>query len=219
MTDIVRAAVMAAPRAPIELRELPWPALEPGAAMLRTTYSEVCGTDVHLHHGKLSGVPYPIVPGHVSVGRLAAIRGEVRDVHGAPFVEGDLVTFLDVHETCGRCYECLVTKQTTRCPHRKVYGITYGVTDGPLGGWADHIWMKPGVKLLRFPEHVDPTTFIAGGCGLVTSVHAVERGEVRLGHSVAVLGAGPVGIAAAALARLSGANPVIVIGEIGRAHV
>jgi L-iditol 2-dehydrogenase len=212
MTDIVRAAVMAAPRAPIELRELPWPTLEPGAAMLRTTYSEVCGTDVHLHHGKLSGVPYPIVPGHVSVGRLAAIRGEVRDVHGAPFVEGDLVTFLDVHETCGRCYECLVTKQTTRCPHRKVYGITYGVTDGPLGGWADHIWMKPGVKLLRFPEHVDPTTFIAGGCGLVTSVHAVERGEVRLGHSVAVLGAGPVGIAAAALARLSGANPVIVIG-------
>ena len=79
MTDIVRAAVMAAPRAPIELRELPWPALEPGAAMLRTTYSEVCGTDVHLHHGKLSGVPYPIVPGHVSVGRLAAI-GQVREI-------------------------------------------------------------------------------------------------------------------------------------------
>ena len=213
MTDIVRAAVMTAPHAPIELRELPWPKLEAGSAMLRTKYSEVCGTDVHLHHGRLRGVPYPIIPGHVSVGEIAAIRGELRDVHGKPFKEGDLVTFLDVHETCGTCYECLVTKQTTRCPKRKVYGISYGVADGPLGGWADHIWMKPGVKLLRFPAGVDPALFIAGGCGLVTSIHAIERGEVRLGQSVAVLGAGPVGIAAAALARLSGAHPVVVIGD------
>ncbi|MBM4193991.1 MAG: zinc-binding dehydrogenase [Gemmatimonadetes bacterium] len=213
MPPAIRAAVMPAPHAPIELRELPWPELTPGSAMIRTRFSEVCGTDVHLHHGKLSGVPYPIIPGHVSVGELAAIRGTMRDVDGVAFKEGDMVTFLDVHETCGQCHACLVTKQTTRCPSRKVYGITYGVADGPLGGWADHIWMKPGIKLLRFPKGVDPALFIAGGCGLVTSVHAVERGEVRLGQSVAVLGAGPVGIAAAALARLSGAHPVVVIGD------
>jgi L-iditol 2-dehydrogenase len=72
--------------------------------------------------------------------------------------------------------------------------------------------MKPGVKLLRIPEGMDAASFIAGGCGLVTSVHAIERGEVRLGMSVAVLGAGPVGQAAVALARASGANPVIAIG-------
>jgi L-iditol 2-dehydrogenase len=208
----VRAAVMTAPDAPLELRELPWPELEPGSAMLRTLFSEVCGTDVHLHHGRLAGVPYPIVPGHVSVGHLAEIRGVINDIDGKPFHEGDLVTIIDVHETCGRCYECLVTKQTTRCPKRKVYGISYGVADGPLGGWADYIWMKPGVKLLRIPDGVDPVTFIAGGCGLVTSVHAIERGEVRLGSSVAVLGAGPVGQAAVALAKLSGAHPVIAIG-------
>jgi threonine dehydrogenase-like Zn-dependent dehydrogenase len=212
MTKTIRAAVMVAPRKPIEVRELPWPVLEPGAAMLKTLYSEVCGTDVHLHHGKLAGVPYPIVPGHVSIGHLAEIRGTVTDIEGKPFREGDLVTFLDVHETCGRCYECLVTKQTTRCPSRKVYGISYGTADGPLGGWAEHIWMKPGVKLLRIPKGVDPISFIAGGCGLVTAVHAIERGDVRLGSSVAVLGAGPVGQAAIALARLAGADPVIAIG-------
>jgi D-arabinose 1-dehydrogenase-like Zn-dependent alcohol dehydrogenase len=212
MTQTVRAAVMPAPNTPIELREIPWPTLEAGSAMLRTKYSEVCGTDVHLFHGKLRGVPYPIVPGHVSIGHLAEIRGAMTDLDGQAFKEGDLVTFLDVHETCGRCYECLVTKQTTRCPHRKVYGISYAASEGPLGGWADHIWMKPGVKLLRIPESIDPTTFIAGGCGLVTSMHMIERGDVRLGNAVAVLGAGPVGLASTALARMSGANPVITIG-------
>src|SRR5450759_2265559 len=145
----VLAAVMPAPHVPVELREFPEPALVPGSAMLRTLYSEVCGTDVHLLHGRLTGVPYPIIPGHVSVGYLTAIRGVVTDVEGRAFQEGDLVTFLDVHATCGRCYECLVTKQTTRCPHRKVYGVTYGAADGPLGGWADHIWMKPGVRIVR----------------------------------------------------------------------
>ncbi len=209
---MIRAAVIPRPGAPVELRELPRPVLEPGAALLRTLYSEVCGTDVHLQQGKLSGVPYPLIPGHVSIGHLEEIRGIVTDIEGEPFKEGDLVTFLDVHETCGRCYECLVTKQTTRCPKRKVYGITYGMNDGPLGGWATHIWMKPGVKMLRIPQGVDPATFIAGGCGLVTSVHAVERGQVALGNSVAVLGAGPVGQAAIALSRLSGAYPVIAIG-------
>jgi D-arabinose 1-dehydrogenase-like Zn-dependent alcohol dehydrogenase len=212
MPNVITAAIMRAPHAPIELGELPWPTLGLGAAMLRTLYSEVCGTDVHLHHGRLAGVPYPIIPGHVSVGHLSEIRGTITDIHGEPFREGDLVTFLDVHETCGHCYECLVTKQTTRCPARRVYGITYGVNDGPLGGWADHIWIKPGVRLLRVPKAVDPVQFIAGGCGLVTAVHAIERASLRLGDSAVVLGVGPVGQAALALARLAGAYPVIAVG-------
>lgn len=212
MTRSIRAAVMPAPHAAIELRELPWPVAAPGGAVLRTLYSEVCGTDVHLHHGRLAGVPYPIIPGHVSVGHLAEVHAPLRDLAGEPFREGDLVTYLDVHGSCGACHACLVDRQSTRCPSRRVYGITFGVADGALGGWADHIWMKPGTRLLRIPAGVDPVRFIAGGCGLVTAVHAVERGGVRLGQSVAVLGAGPVGLAAAALAALSGAWPVVVVG-------
>ena len=209
---MIRAAAIASPHAPVEIVELPAPALEPGAALLRTVYSEVCGTDVHLQHGRLSGVPYPLVPGHVSVGRIEAMRGPITDVEGRAFREGDLVTFLDVHETCGACYQCLVAKQTTRCPARKVYGITYGADDGPLGGWAEQIWMKPGVKMIRLPEGLAPETFIGGGCGLVTALHAIDRAEIRLDQSVVVLGAGPVGQSIAALARLSGAGEVIVIG-------
>lgn len=208
-----RAAVMPGPELPIEVRELPEPVLEPGAALLRTLYSEVCGTDVHLHHGRLEGVPYPIIPGHVSVGVIAKLRGAAVDASGAPFREGDVVTFLDVHETCGRCWYCLVARQSTRCPSRRVYGITYGAADGLLGGWAEAIWIKPGVHMIRLPAGLDPKTFIGGGCGLVTSLHAVDLAHVRLGETVAVLGVGPVGLSAIAFAAASGAADLFAIGE------
>ena len=117
--------------------QLPEPELEPGAARLEVELSEVCGTDVHLAAGRLHGVPYPLIPGHVTVGRLSAIRGVLRDVHGRRLAEGDRVTFLDVHRTCNACWYCLVAKATTRCPERKVYGITYGMADGLCGGWAE----------------------------------------------------------------------------------
>ena len=206
------AAVIPAPNQPVRIEDFPAPTLEPGAAILETLFSEVCGTDVHLHHGRLSGVPYPLIPGHVSVGRIAELRGPVTDVEGVPFTEGDVVTFLDVHETCNRCWYCLVAKETTRCPHRKVYGITYGARDGLLGGWARAMWMKPGVKMIRFPAELDPETFIGGGCGLTTSIHAVDLARIRLGDSIVVLGAGPVGQSAAALSAASGAEQVITIG-------
>ena len=134
-----QAAVFPAPNVPIEIREFPEPELEPGAALLHTMYSEVCGTDVHLHHGKLAGVPYPIIPGHVSVGTVAKVRGTIKTVEGDYIKEGDVVTFLDVHETCNNCYHCLVANQPNRCPSRKVYGITYSANEGLLGGWSEAI--------------------------------------------------------------------------------
>ena len=207
------AAVMPGPGQDIRLQEFPAPELEPGAVLLHTVFSEVCGTDVHLHHGRLKGVPYPIIPGHVSVGRIAEARGPVTDIEGAPLQPGDLVTFLDVHETCNRCWYCLVAKETTRCPSRRVYGITYSADEGLLGGWSQAIWMKPGVKLIRLPDSLPPEAFIGGGCGLVTSLHAVDLARIRLGETVVVLGVGPVGQSAVALAARSGAGQVIAIGD------
>src|SRR3954471_16438887 len=202
---------MPGPNVPLRIDHLPTPALEPGAALLRTLYSEVCGTDVHLHHGKLD-VTFPIIPGHVSVGNVVDARGPLRAVNGDAIKEGDTVTFLDVHETCGHCYHCLVANQPNRCPSRKVYGITYSANEGLLGGWSDMIWMKPGVKLIPLPKELEPETFIGGGCGLVTALHAVDMARIRLGESVAVLGAGSVGQSIVAFASLSGAGEVIVVG-------
>ncbi|HEX7051740.1 MAG TPA: zinc-binding dehydrogenase [Longimicrobiales bacterium] len=207
----IRAAVMPRPHAPVEVREFPEPALEPDSALLAVELSEVCGTDVHLRAGRLAGVPYPLIPGHVTVGRLEKIRGTIRDVHGRPLGEGDRVTFLDVHRTCNACWYCLVGKASTRCPARKVYGITYGAADGLAGGWAEKLYLKPGTRVIPL-DGVDARGFMAGGCALPTAIHGVERAGIVLGDVVLVLGTGPVGLSAIALARMSGALRVLAIG-------
>jgi len=203
---------MPAPLVPVELREFPEPVLEPGSVLLRTLYSEVCGTDVHIWHGRLSGVPYPIIPGHVSVGVAGKVRGELRGIDGRRVAEGDRLVFFDVHRTCGRCRACTVTRTPTRCESRRVYGITDSADEGLFGGWAEAIYLEPGVAVAALPESVPPETYISGGCGLITAVHAIERAALVLGDTVLVQGTGAVGLSVIALARLSGAARVIAFG-------
>jgi L-iditol 2-dehydrogenase len=203
---------MPAPRVPVELREFPEPVLESGSILLRTLYSEVCGTDVHIWHGRLAGVPFPIIPGHVSVGIAAKVRGSVLGVDGAAIVEGDRLVFFDVHRTCGRCRACAVTRTPTRCEARRVYGITDSANEGLFGGWAEAIYLEPGVAMATLPGSVPAETYISGGCGLITAVHAVDRAAVTLGDTVLVQGTGAVGLSAIALARLAGATRIIAFG-------
>jgi len=209
---MVRAATIPGPNRPVEVRKYSRPQLEEGAALLRMLYSEVCGTDLHLQQGLLAETPYPLIPGHANVGVLEEVRGDVRDVEGRPVHEGQTVTFLDVHATCGRCWHCLVAKASTRCPNRKVYGITYGADEGLLGGWSECVYLKPGVRIIPLPEGLAPEVVIGGGCGLPTAFHAVERSDIKLADTVLVQGTGPVGLSAIALTRLRGAYKIIVIG-------
>lgn len=212
MSAKVLAAVMPGPERPIEIREFPLPDVAPGGALVRTAYSEVCGTDVHLWHGRLAGVPYPIIPGHVSAGILERVHGTLRGIDGHALAEGARVVFYDVHRACGRCRMCTVYRTPTRCPERRVYGITDPADEGLFGGWSQMIYLEPGVQAARLPDAVSFEDYIGGGCGLVTSVHAIERAGVRHGDTVVVQGTGAVGLSAIALARLAGATRVFAIG-------
>jgi L-iditol 2-dehydrogenase len=212
VSDRILAAVMTAPREPVTIRDFPRPDLPAGAALLRTARSEVCGTDVHLWHGRLAGVPYPIIPGHVSAGTLEAIRGPVRGLDGAILREGDRAVFFDVHRTCGRCRACTVHRTPTRCTARRVYGITDPASEGLYGGWSQAIYLEPGVGIARLPDAVAFDDYIGGGCGLLTAVHILERAALRPGDTVLVQGTGAVGLSAIALARLSGAATIFALG-------
>jgi L-iditol 2-dehydrogenase len=67
--------------------------------------------------------------------------------------------------------------------------------------------------MVRLPAALDEATFMGGGCGLVTALHAVDRAELRLGQNVAVLGVGPVGQSIIALSALSGAQRIFAVGD------
>jgi L-iditol 2-dehydrogenase len=207
----ILAAVLPGPDRPIELREFEEPDLEMDSGLLDVALSEVCGTDIHLRKGHLAAVPYPIIPGHVAVGSLHKVRGTLADVNGTKLREGDAITFLDVHGTCGICWYCSVAKATTRCPNRKVYGVTYGVRDGLAGGWAQSLYLKPQTRCVAL-EGVDLERFMTGGCSLPTALHAVECAQVTFGDTVLVLGAGPVGLSAIICSLLRGAHRVLCIG-------
>jgi threonine dehydrogenase-like Zn-dependent dehydrogenase len=203
---------MPGPKRPIEIREYARPDLPHGSALLRTARSEVCGTDVHLWHGRLAGVPYPIIPGHVSTGTLEAVRGDLRGIDGATLREGDRAVFFDVHRTCGRCRACAVHRTPTRCRERRVYGITDSADEGLFGGWSQAIYLEPGVHIARLPDAVSFDQYIGGGCGLLTATHIIERTGLRAGETLLVQGTGAVGLSTIALGRLSGASLILAIG-------
>ncbi len=209
-----RAALIPAPGAPLEIHVYPEPTPMPGETVLKTLASEVCGTDVHLWHGKLPGVPYPLIPGHVSVGTVHATTAPLSDIDGNPIATGDTVTFLDVHGTCYHCRTCLVDKTPTKCPSRRVYGITLGADDGLHGGWSERIVLRPGTHILPLPKSVPAERWIAAGCGLPTATHAIERADVTIASRVLILGAGPVGLAAAALALAQGSQWVGIVDPV-----
>lgn len=200
--------------APLELKSFEAPAsLEPGAALVRVTMAGICGTDVHLWRGELP-VQLPIILGHETAGVIAGLGpGLERDWSGQPLRVGDRVTWTSTI-SCGRCFYCAEKKQPTRCPHRRAYGIGYPSTDAPhfLGGYADLHFLRPGTNIFRIPETLSTEAVIGAGCALITAIHGLERTRIDWQDTVVIQGAGPVGIAAAAVARHSGAGKVIVIG-------
>jgi threonine dehydrogenase-like Zn-dependent dehydrogenase len=213
MPTTARAAVMAAFNRPIEVRELPLPAdLAPGDVLVRVTMAGICGTDVHLHKGQLP-VPLPLIMGHETVGTVAAIGGEAADWHGTPLRAGDRVSWT-VGMPCGTCRYCRFHRLPSRCMNRRAYGVNTPCDRPPhlLGGYAEFHHLRAGTAIFRLADDLPTESLIGAGCALVTAVHAFEKMPLRWAESCVIQGAGPVGLAALAIASDAGARPIIVIG-------
>jgi threonine dehydrogenase-like Zn-dependent dehydrogenase len=209
-----RAVVLEEFGAPLAMREFDLPAAPDGGMVVACTYGGICGTDLHLHKGHLA-VPTPLVLGHEGLGVVRELgAGLERDATGAMLSPGDTVMWAS-SIACGVCVPCRMHREPTLCENRRTYGVnrSTGEDSGLNGSWADHIVLQPGTVLVRLPDGVDPLAAMSLACAGPTAVHALyERRPVRVGEVVVVQGSGPVGLAAAALAQLSGAAQVVLIG-------
>lgn len=207
-------AVMTAFQKPIETKQMSLPRdLAAGEALVKVELAGICGTDVHLHKGELN-VPLPLILGHETVGRIAALgSSDMSDWLGNPLRIGDRVSFT-VGRPCGKCRYCRVYRLPSRCANRKAYGVTTPCSAAPhlLGGYAQYHFLYADTAIFRLPDDLASEAVVGAGCALVTAVHGFERMKMQWAESVVIQGAGPVGLAALAVAKEAGGRPIIVIG-------
>ncbi len=198
---------------PFVIEEVPVPPLADGAVLGRMVMAGVCGTDVHILHGKVP-LKVPAILGHENVARVEAIGGDkpLSDITGQPVKVGDLITWLP--KSCMRCYNCTILGDPAKCERRIGYGGWLPADRHPylVGGFAEYVWLLPDSDIVAIPPDVQPEAVVLGDA-LRIMVHGLERiGGLEYGDTVVVQGCGAVGMMGLLLARDAGAGRVIVIG-------
>jgi threonine dehydrogenase-like Zn-dependent dehydrogenase len=180
----------------VEVAEVPDPVLmEPSDAIVRVALTAICGSDLHLYHGKAPLEPGETI-GHEAIGVVDTVGSSVKR-----FAPGDrVVVSFDI--ACGDCWFCR-KGQTQLCEDFGFLG--YGVFGGSLGGAQAELLRVPvaDVNLLAVPDGLEDDRALFVGDALTTGVYAAGLAEISDGDIVAIVGAGPVGFfcAQAALPR------------------
>jgi D-arabinose 1-dehydrogenase-like Zn-dependent alcohol dehydrogenase len=183
------------------MRELTDPKPGPDGALIRTEACGVCRSDWHLWQGDLTWVgvkvSLPLVMGHEFCGVVEEVGANV-----ANFKAGDRVT-LPFHMACGKCPYCY-TGRSNLCYAHGFVGVHF---NGGYGRLA--VVPAADVNLVHLPEEVDFVSASALGCRFMTSYHGiVDRAMVKPGESVAVFGAGGIGLSAIQIAAALGARVI-----------
>jgi glutathione-independent formaldehyde dehydrogenase len=203
--DTRRVEVCRVPDAQIE---------DPGDVVIRVTSSAICGTDLHMYDGR-TGAERGLVLGHEPLGTIEEV--------------GDAVTLLErgervavpTHLFCGLCFNC-IRGYTAACLRVRPgsFGAAYGYAGmGPYRGAQAELLRVPYadancVSLPGEPGDESEDDFVLLADAFVTGWHATELAEVTPASSVAIFGAGAVGLLAAYSALLHGAGEVYVVDRV-----
>ncbi len=191
----------------VELVDKPEPQLlERDDAIVRVTASGVCGSDLHIYHGRVQIEPGFTI-GHEYVGEVVAAGDGVTSVAPGDSVLGCFQV------ACGTCWFCRAGA-FHKCDSSRTFG--HGAALGDLQGTQAELALVPraNLTLRRIPAGVSPDVALFAGDVMGTGYHAIVEGGVRPGDSVAVLGLGPVGLCAVQAALLAGAASVVAIDSV-----
>jgi L-iditol 2-dehydrogenase len=170
---------------------------EPGAGrvLIKIMRIGICGSDIHVYHGKHPYTSYPIVQGHEVSGEVAGLGEGVISLK-----IGDRVT-IQPQVTCGKCYLCLNGKYHI-CDELKVMGFQ-------TTGAASEYFVAGEAKVVKLPDSMglDEGAMIEP---LAVAVHALQKGGDIEEKNVLVLGAGPIGNLVAQAAKGMGAKSVMI---------
>jgi len=202
----MRAVTFQAPGV-VSVEERPEPELlDPTDAIVRIEATGVCGSDLHIYHGRVQIEPGFTI-GHEYVGTVLAAGDGVTRVAPGDRVLGCFQT------ACGSCWFCR-RGLFHRCLNSRTFG--HGATLGSLQGTQAEMALIPNADLVlrKVPEGMSSEVALFAGDVMGTGFHAVKDSGMRLGDVVAVLGLGPVGLCATQVALAAGASKVFAIDTV-----
>lgn len=190
----MKQAIMTSPGV-IEYREVPVPQVGDDQIKVRMKRIGVCGSDIHVNHGKHPYTSYPVVQGHEVSALVVETGKNVTNVK-----VGDKVT-IQPQVVCGECYPC-THGMYNDCEVLKVMGFQ-------TTGMASDYFVTEAAKALKLPDDMswDHGAMIEP---LAVAVHAIRRFGDVAGKKVLVLGGGPIGNLVAQTANAMGAEKVMI---------
>jgi propanol-preferring alcohol dehydrogenase len=192
----MRAAVVPAFGAPLEIRDLPVPEAGPGQVVVRIEASGLCHTDIHAARGEWPVKPkMPLVPGHEGVGTVVAVGDGP-----SPVAVGDRVALPWLGHACGHCRSCIAGWETyCTSPQYMGYTMDGGYAEYTLG-YASHV--------VKVPEGV--TSFDAAPltCAGVTTYKALKVAHPQPNENAMVVGIGGLGHLGLQYAKVFGTTAI-----------
>ena len=192
----------------LEPRDVALPDIDDDAALLRVEVCGICGSDAEQFEGVLR-VPFPVIPGHEPVGRIAKIGD--RAARRWKVDVGDRVA-VETMLSCHHCDTCLGGRYHL-CEARRIYSyIPLTEPPGLWGGYAQYLYLHPNAVLHRMSSELPApiaALFNPLGAGFRW---AVEMPRTQPGETVVILGPGQRGLASVLACRTVGAGTIIVTG-------
>ena len=192
----------------VEMDDVPRPTIdEPGDALVRVSTTAICGSDLHVVHGRIPGMAPGSVLGHEFAGVVEECGPQVRSVAAGDRVVASFTI------PCGACWFC-ARRLFSRCPDQRVFG--YGMFLGDLNGAQAELVRVPNadICLRRIDPSMSDETVLFVGDIFTTGYDCAVEGRIAEGDVVVVQGCGPVGLMAVQAARTFGPSVIYAVDSV-----